>query len=37
MDFFDDFKDFVSLLNDYHVDYMIVGGYAWSTQIYRGS
>ncbi|MES2278329.1 MAG: nucleotidyltransferase [Bacteroidota bacterium] len=23
-----DFEDFVRLLNDYHVDYMIIGGYA---------
>lgn len=23
-----DFEDFVRLLNEYHIDYMIVGGYA---------
>lgn len=23
-----DFEDFIKLLNDYHVDYMVVGGYA---------
>lgn len=28
MNLFEDFRDFVSLLNEYGVDYMVVGGYA---------
>lgn len=28
MDLFDDFRDFVLLLNEHGVDYMVVGGYA---------